>query len=243
MIAHGRPWHARARTDPTLVAIGDELNRAAQVTLRWAIMRRSCPKTLARRARPPTLTSSPWPESGSARIDALDEGEAGHQFTYHEPTLTMGTIRSMASKHPRRPRHRATRRRHQNLLTGTRCGPSPARGNRPLAAPRTTTPSTHEADGRCALKHDTAETPARKSRLVRRRRRHMNSSTPSPPTSSGTRSPNFGVSPAVRNRLPTTSHLNRGHAPSEADRTAWPDTWPRTWADHVARSRAGWPRT
>mgnify|MGYP001789936593 FL=1 len=72
----------RASTDPTLVAIGDELGvSAAQVALRWAIDRGHVvfPKTLspARMATNIDTFSFSLSPDQRARIDALDEGEAG----------------------------------------------------------------------------------------------------------------------------------------------------------------------
>ena len=72
----------RAITDPTLVAIGDELGvSAAQVALRWAINRGHVvfPKTLspARMATNIDTFSFSLSPDQRARIDALDEGEAG----------------------------------------------------------------------------------------------------------------------------------------------------------------------
>ena len=72
----------RAITDPTLVAIGDELGvSAAQVALRWAIDRGHVvfPKTLspARMATNIDTFSFSLSPDQRARIDALDEGEAG----------------------------------------------------------------------------------------------------------------------------------------------------------------------
>ena len=72
----------RAITDPTLRAIGDELGvSAAQVTLRWAIDRGHVvfPKTLFRERMATNFDAFSFslsPEQ-TARIDALNEGEAG----------------------------------------------------------------------------------------------------------------------------------------------------------------------
>ena len=72
----------RAITDPTLRAIGDELGvSAAQVTLRWAIDRGHVvfPKTLSRERMATNFDAFSFslsPEQ-TARIDALNEGEAG----------------------------------------------------------------------------------------------------------------------------------------------------------------------
>ena len=72
----------RAITAPTLVAIGNELGvSAAQVALRWAIDRGHVvfPKTLSparMAANIDTFSFSLSPDQ-RARIDALDEGEAG----------------------------------------------------------------------------------------------------------------------------------------------------------------------
>ena len=72
----------RAITDPTLRAIGDELGvSAAQVTLRWAIGRGHVvfPKTLSRERMATNFDAFSFslsPEQ-TARIDALNEGEAG----------------------------------------------------------------------------------------------------------------------------------------------------------------------
>ena len=72
----------RAITDPTLRTIGDELGvSAAQVTLRWAIDRGHVvfPKTLSRERMATNFDAFSFslsPEQ-TARIDALNEGEAG----------------------------------------------------------------------------------------------------------------------------------------------------------------------
>lgn len=72
----------RAITDPTLRAIGDELGvSAAQVTLRWAIDRGHVvfPKTLSHERMATNFDAFSFslsPEQ-TARIDALNEGEAG----------------------------------------------------------------------------------------------------------------------------------------------------------------------
>ena len=72
----------RAITDPTLRTIGDELGvSAAQVTLRWAIDRGHIvfPKTLSRERMATNFDAFSFslnPEQ-TARIDALNEGEAG----------------------------------------------------------------------------------------------------------------------------------------------------------------------
>ena len=72
----------RAITDPTLRTIGDELGvSAAQVTLRWAIDRGHVvfPKTLSRERMATNFNAFSFslsPEQ-TARIDALNEGEAG----------------------------------------------------------------------------------------------------------------------------------------------------------------------
>ena len=72
----------RAITDPTLRAIGDELGvSAAQVTLRWAIDRGHVvfPKTLSSQRMATNIDAFSFslsPEQ-TARIDALNEGEAG----------------------------------------------------------------------------------------------------------------------------------------------------------------------
>jgi len=72
----------RAITDPTLRAIGDELGvSAAQVTLRWAIDRGHVvfPKTLSSQRMATNVDAFSFslsPEQ-TARIDALNEGEAG----------------------------------------------------------------------------------------------------------------------------------------------------------------------
>ena len=72
----------RAITDPTLRAIGDELGvSAAQVTLRWAIDRGHVvfPKTLSSQRMATNIDAFSFSLSPgqTARIDALDEGEAG----------------------------------------------------------------------------------------------------------------------------------------------------------------------
>ena len=72
----------RAITDPTLRAIGDELGvSAAQVTLRWAIDRGHVvfPKTLSSQRMATNIDAFSFSLSPDqrARIDALDEGEAG----------------------------------------------------------------------------------------------------------------------------------------------------------------------
>ena len=72
----------RAITDPTLRTIGDELGvSAAQVTLRWAVDRGHVvfPKTLSRERMATNFDAFSFslsPEQ-TARIDALNEGEAG----------------------------------------------------------------------------------------------------------------------------------------------------------------------
>ena len=72
----------RAITDPTLRTIGDELGvSSAQVTLRWAIDRGHVvfPKTLSRERMATNFDAFSFslsPEQ-TARIDALNEGEAG----------------------------------------------------------------------------------------------------------------------------------------------------------------------
>ena len=72
----------RAITDPTLRTIGDELGvSAAQVTLRWAIDRGHVvfPKTLSSQRMATNIDAFSFSLSPDqrARIDALDEGEAG----------------------------------------------------------------------------------------------------------------------------------------------------------------------
>ena len=72
----------RAITDPTLRAIGDELGvSAAQVTLRWAIDRGHVvfPKTLSSQRMATNIDAFSFSLSPgqTARIDALNEGEAG----------------------------------------------------------------------------------------------------------------------------------------------------------------------
>ena len=72
----------RAITDPTLRAIGDELGvSAAQVTLRWAIDRGHVvfPKTLSSQRMATNIDAFSFSlnPGQTARIDALDEGEAG----------------------------------------------------------------------------------------------------------------------------------------------------------------------
>ena len=79
-------WSPLARgcaiTDPTLRAIGDELGvSAAQVTLRWAIDRGHVvfPKTLSSQRMATNIDAFSFSlnPGQTARIDALDEGEAG----------------------------------------------------------------------------------------------------------------------------------------------------------------------
>ena len=72
----------RAITDPTLRAIGDELGvSAAQVALRWAIDRGHVvfPKTLSSQRMATNIDAFSFSlnPGQTARIDALDEGEAG----------------------------------------------------------------------------------------------------------------------------------------------------------------------
>ena len=72
----------RAITDPTLRTIGDELGvSAAQVTLRWAIDRGHVvfPKTLSSQRMATNIDAFSFSLSPgqTARIDALNEGEAG----------------------------------------------------------------------------------------------------------------------------------------------------------------------
>ena len=72
----------RAITDPTLRAIGDELGvSAAQVTLRWAIDRGHVvfPKTLSSQRMATNIDAFSFSlnPGQTARIDALNEGEAG----------------------------------------------------------------------------------------------------------------------------------------------------------------------
>ncbi len=72
----------RATPHPTLVAIGDELGvSAAQVALRWAIDRGHVvfPKTLSRQRMATNIDAFSFTLSPDqqARIDALDQGEAG----------------------------------------------------------------------------------------------------------------------------------------------------------------------
>ena len=72
----------RAITDPTLRAIGDELGvSAAQVTLRWAIDRGHVvfPKTLSSQRMATNIDTFSFSlnPGQTARIDALNEGEAG----------------------------------------------------------------------------------------------------------------------------------------------------------------------
>ena len=77
----------RAITDPTLRTIGDELGvSAAQVTLRWAIDRGHVvfPKTLSRERMATNFDAFSFslsPEQ-TARIDALNEGEAGRMGSH-----------------------------------------------------------------------------------------------------------------------------------------------------------------
>ena len=72
----------RATTDPTLIDIGAQLGvSAAQVALRWAIDRGHVvfPKTLSRQRMATNIDAFSFSLSPEqrARIDALDQGEAG----------------------------------------------------------------------------------------------------------------------------------------------------------------------
>ena len=154
---------------------------------------------------------------------------------HHEPTLTTGTIKTWHRSYPRRPRHRATRRRHrqqQNLLTGTEVWTVPGRGNRPLAAPRTDcTPIDHEADGHycafCSKRY--LETPPEKSRLVR----HDDGTWEQLDALSADK---LSDTVAEFRRIPNLFeivsynywHLNHGTCPPKRPPPHGPPTWPRT---------------